>query len=253
MIALLKRLLGRQDRDEIKQETQQAPALTGIRGGVFLREPNGSAHPIQNLVEQALVEQGMTLFNLRREPVERLLKTGEWSEAIAGGNLLNLAVIGQVIVRQVEAVRTEYPSRRHIHTATGGFFSDLSADHPDYQPPNAWFNGLGFLPLGTYLINPYEWRQVYHEPEIMFNARCEAEKRCTAIRVDQYTLDVRFHGPGGQIHGSVVASSRLEDNDPGDTLANWLVGELGKVAKRSLAAHSRSQAEIELFGPNYLP
>lgn len=224
LTALLRRLFGRRNQ----QETERPPALAGIRGGVSLREPNGSAHPIQNLVEQALAKQGMALFNLCREPVERLLKAGEWSDEIAGGNLLDLAVIGQVVVREVGTVRNEYPSRRHTHTPTGKFFSDLSADHPDY-------------------------RTVYSEPKIMFDARREAEKRVVKAQVNQCTLDARFYGPDGRIHGAVIASSHLEDNDPSGTLANWLVGELGKVAKRSLAAHSRSRAELELFGPDHLP
>lgn len=80
-----------------KEKHWPSQLFNQYRGGVYIREPNGSESIIQNQVEQMFSERGMRLFRLHRAPVEDLLRDGIWTHALAGINPIDIAIIGRII------------------------------------------------------------------------------------------------------------------------------------------------------------
>lgn len=238
MLVRILRLL-RLIRKPAKAE-QKDDSLFGIRGGVYIREPNGSEHPIQNLIEQALVERGMALFNLRHDSAGNLLKTGEWDDNIAQA-LIDVAIVGRVVVRMLEGAL--YQTIRHIHTATGRYFSDLPETDFDYRQPTHW---LSRCDGRVYAYNMYSTLYPF-----FFESKLEYERRKELESGPRSTvsLDVRFYGRHGEIHGGCVVETVIGNPFGLQEIVTKLAEELGLVARRSLQAHSTSLAEQELLGP----
>ncbi len=218
---------------------QNLKSLFAIRGGVWIREPNGSEHHIQNLVEQELSLHGMVLSNLRREPTENLLKNGEWDPAIAA-SYIDVAVIGRIIVQTMDAEEVQYVTVQHVHTGTGLFFHQL----PEMERRK---NNCACYDFPC----PYSGKYHYHESGEEFERRREMEKQVYPVRRLQCSLDVRFYAPGGIIRGGCVTSVPLDSDDPIRELVTKLVSELAAVARRSLKAEQTSLFEAEIL--NQLP
>lgn len=215
------------------------PELFGIRGGVFIRQPNGSSHPIQNLLEQALVRNGMALFDLRVDPALKLLEKNEWDDMIAQ-SLLDVAIVGHIIVRQVEGEQVEYVTVRHVDTETGRRFDALPMAHPDYRALNSSFNDH----RSYYEVFGWNW---YFEPEEEYQRRREIEREVYLVKQNQLSIDVRFYGRSGEIHGGHVGWVPAGEDAAERMLVDGVVASLLETAEQSLRAHRTSLAEQELM------
>lgn len=235
--AIVIRLLrGRGNRGGNKAElVKEERVLQNIAGGVFIREPNGSVHPIQNLIEQELSRAGMALFDLRAEHAENLLKSGVWSDQIAT-SLIEVAIIGRIITKSETIQEKKYVTRQHEDTVTGRHFDSFSPDHQLYRKPNMM------------LDTKYEH---YYEPEGEYERRREREAQIVQREKVTTRLDARFYGTDGRILGASLAeaATSLLGRDPLQIIVEKVTNDLRAVCLRSLQAHATSRAEIELFGP----
>ncbi len=218
--------------------------MVGIRGGVWIRRPDGNAHPIQNLIEQELSARGMALFNLRREPAESLIKNGEWDPAIAASPP-DVVIVGRFISQMVDASRTTYPTVQHVHTTSGLRFDSLPAGHPD-RPLGNSTSRREFAPAPSYQPdgNVYFFEHFEH-----FRQRREAEKVVEALVTEKCTLDARFYGPDGSIRGGYARFKFMADEkDPFGAFTNELVTAVVEATKKSLLSHEDSLARLEMYG-----
>ena len=232
--------------------------LNGIRAGVWVREPNNSAHVIQNLLHQALVKRGVALFDLRFQHAENLIRDGEWSPEISTSPL-DAMIVGRILIKPRQTFAFKKISVRGIHTATGKHFHELPVSDENYRAPNAYQAN----PTDRDTINFNEGDvsrfNVYVEPSNVFSLRCANEQVQVPTDNIDVTLDVTFYGPQGQIHGAyartkvftgktVVHPTELLD------LVDGVVAELADTIKSSLYYHSVSRAEMELDArPRRLP
>lgn len=226
-----------------RQEEELKRSLYGLRGGVWIREPNGSQHMIQNLVEQALSRRSMALFDLRNDHVRTLLKSGKWNPEIANG-FLDVAIIGRMVTQEREVDEYVYISVQHVDTATGRRFDQLDFTHPNRRKPNSGSK--------SYLLesNGYS-RDYYFEPREEFTRRREMEKTLAqGVARISYTLDVRFYGPEGQIRGGCVATTNSTTDSPMQQLAELLVNAIAQAVRPSVDAHDRNKAFTELDFPS---
>ncbi|MDO8650391.1 MAG: hypothetical protein Q7K33_03755 [Candidatus Berkelbacteria bacterium] len=224
-----------------RQEDELKRSLLDLRGGIWIREPNGSEHTIQNRVEQELARRSMALFNLRSSAVLTLIKDGTWSEEIAS-SLLDVAVIGRIKITDWEQDEWRYVSIRHVDTETGRRFDELPRDHPHARRVNSVYSSS----LSPSDVFPQKY---YYEPYEEFERRKEMEKQVAkGVRRQRYTLDVRFYGPEGQILGGCVANASDRDSNPLNLLVAELVNDLTSTVKPSIDAHSRNSALNELYG-----
>lgn len=243
----LKKISTHSRQQKLALETSKADelkrSLLGIRGGVWIREPNGSEHVIQNRVEQELTRRSLALFNLRNEAVQALVKEGTWNQEIASSNL-DVAVIGRIKVSEWEEDEWEYITVRHVDTETGRRFDALDCDHPGYREPNSLYDTTNVA------STIFGSNRFYYEPREEFGRRQEIEKRVIRGRKHRcLTLDVRFYGPEGKICGGCVAESSGNDGDPIGTLVSKLVSDLIAAIKPSIDAHDRILALTELDQP----
>lgn len=240
LLAAAKRVVLPLKAKRVSEKAAPDNRLYGVRGGVWVKEPNGSSHPFQNLLEQELCQRGMALYDLRHRPTENLLKTGEWEDTIATGPL-DVAIIGRIIVHKTEIEETRCVSVQHVHTHTGKFFYKLGPDHPDYRAPNkvAHFNKLGGI-----LLRDNE--SYYEESDSEFARRREIERLVDILTVEKYSLDVRFYGPNGVIRGGCTIMGPANGNQSLQNLVTETANQLASVTKLSLAAGQVALAELEL-------
>ncbi|HSX41957.1 MAG TPA: hypothetical protein VLE93_01245 [Candidatus Saccharimonadales bacterium] len=231
---------------EKRRQEELAASLYGITGGVWIRRPDGNAHPIQNLLEQELSARGMALFNLRREPAENLIKNGEWDSMIAVKHL-DVAILGKLITHQITTDRVHYISVQHVHTKTGVRFHELGKNHSDYRMPNSiWLDDYEAASLDP---DDEEENLYYFEHDEHFALRKEKEKIVEPISTEQYTVDVRFYGSDGSVRGGYIGTKIKDiDSEPTQTLTAELVTAVSKSVKRSLLAHENSTSRFELDG-----
>lgn len=221
-------------------------SLIGLRAGVCVREPDNTEHPIQNSIEAGLVERGVALFGLRRKAVLSILRDGVWQDNIAAG-VLDFAVIGKVIVRQEQWDVYTFPTVQHVHTASGQLFSRLPKDDPDYRVPNDFNSYLvGTMILANAKLLPQE--AYYNEADAQYALRREQEKVLTGHKiVTVCTLDARFYGPDGRIHGSFNMTAKSNEvRDPVGWLAGKLVDQLANTAAASIAVHTHTEIRTGL-------
>ncbi len=229
---------GRPASESSRAESEPDNSLFAIRGGVWIREPNGSSHQIQNRIEQALAERGMALYNLRREPAEALLRDGEWTPDIASESI-DVAVVGRIVIQTFDVTEEEYISRQHIHTPTGLYFHQVDPQSGG-RKANCQCHNYDFP---SYLRGEPH----YHESKDQFDQRRELEKTCKVQKRNIYSLDVRFYGPNGRIRGGCVAKTLTPSEDTASSeLTDTLVSDLSVVLRQSIAAHSTSAVEAEL-------
>lgn len=215
-----------------RQEEALRNALVGVKVGAWVREPNGSANIIQNLIEQELASRGAAVFALRNDHARTLLEEGNWNTEIASSRL-DVALVGKIIIRtDANAQVYEYPTMLNIHTATGRRFDQLPFDHPDYRKPNSEFA----------MYDSYE----YHEPREEYERRRELEKVVVTRSIVYCTLDIRFYGPSGEIRGGCAEQvNDLDYENPTRTLVDRLISNLAKAVKPSIEAHERSSSLAE--------
>lgn len=231
-----------------RKELALRNSLKDVRGGVWIREPNGSEHIVQNKIEQELSRRGMALFNLRNEPVQTLVKTGEWNPEIAASHL-DVAIIGRIKTAEREVLEYGQKPVQHVDTQTGRRFDALPKDHPNYRKANS--SSADYLRDYTYDgLYPIKY---YFEPHEEYKRRCQIESQQVLIKRSEYTLDIRFYGPQGQIRGGSIAHSSTQDQDPISVLVNKLVEDLASSVKPSIDAHDRSNSISELYSPMTLP
>lgn len=207
-------------------------------GGVWIKEPNGSSHPIQNIVEQQLCSSGVAVYDIRKAAAETLLRSGEWTAEIAA-NSLSFAVVGRIITTKTGKTSRISRTVRSIHSPTGKRFNDLPEDHPDYREPNSCYRDSVNLPLGFKAV-------FYTEPKDEFRVRSDKEAQEVPLDISEYALDVRFYGQGGRILGACVAKVDDSSEEPLKELAEQLLQHLAESLKPSLNAHERKGAFDEL-------
>lgn len=222
-----------------KKEENPYASLFGIRGGVWIREPNSSEHPVQNMIEQELCRHGMALFNLNRDSVEKLLKQGEWDNTIAPKKI-DVAAIGRIVVQVVEKEEVKYPTIQHIDTRTGKHLNSVHPKERSATTTTTYCFGSGGCPLsGTTHI---------HESDAEYEWRREQEKQIYPVRKQLFSLDVRFYGTDGTIRGGCVVQAPDKHGDPLAYLVESVTGKLAEAAKTSIKAHSHVEALAEIDG-----
>lgn len=220
--------------------------LTGIRAGVWIREPNNSAHIFQNVLEQKLVEHGMVMFDLRREHAKSLVEHGEWNPEFST-SILDVAIVGRIIPKSTKEEITRHVTKRHYDTATGLRFDSLPKDHPNYRSLNAYKNKDGEILFDSKHSKRFN---IYVEPNTDFEFRLEREAITEEVTVNNLSVDLRFYGPLGQIHGGHANTLRLngKEEDVLSQLADETLEKLANAVKPSLIAHMGSVSEAELDG-----
>jgi hypothetical protein len=189
--------------------------LNCVTGGVWIRQPNGSRHTIQNVIEQELCRKGMLLQDVNAIVAQRIHKEGTWSHDIAAAPI-QVAIIGQVIVEKGVFDRPVKPIQ-HIDPATGRHFSDDSAG-----------SGWRYMSGSFFRI----------EPDEVFRHRCENNHSVQRVSGTKITLDVRFYGPGGEIRGghtkSVIVAGDAEEITELEAAANEVVDKLQQIPLSTL-------------------
>lgn len=225
-------------RWQTAQKRTSYESLYGIRAGVWIRQPNGSEHLIQNAVEQALSQHGMALHLLHRDPVEQILRDGKWNPKIAD-KPISVAVIGRIIAPKAsnDTVPAGVSTRQHIHTPSGRYFHEIPIDEGGREP-NCTCEQFD---------QPEKGKAHYCEPWNQYMARQERERGRTIIG-EGISLDVRFFGPDGAVRGGFAKTAPCTEGDQIGWLVNGLVRELAATAKTSIAAHAQALAAAEAYG-----
>ena len=239
---------------QLEESVKTPPmSLAGISGGVYIRTQKGSEHYIQNQVEQTLVAAGLSLFNLQTVCANKLLTKGTWDDNIAQG-LIDVAVVGRLVIGQVESEQTKYVSVQHVDTNSGKRFDALESTNPSYREPNC----CDCLDVRRYMLkgehHPLSSDHMYSaskrphfcEPLEEFERRRELEKIVERIKEDTFSLDVRFYGRNGEIHGGYAEGYAGNSYEPIELLVKGVTDALIKAASKSLQSHQRSAAELEL-------
>lgn len=189
--------------------------LDCVTGGVWIRQPNGSRHTIQNLIEQELCRKGMLLYDLNAAVAHRVHKEGSWSHDIATAPI-QVAIIGQVLVEKGTFDRPVKPIR-HINPLTGQRYVYSTS-------------GDGWERMGD--------SNFYCEPEEVFRHRCENNHHTIRVSGTKITIDVRFYGPGGEIRGahakSVVVAGDVEEIVELEAAVTEVVNKLQQIPLTSL-------------------
>jgi hypothetical protein len=231
-----------------KRDIKDTASLIGLKMGVYIKEPNGVASPIQNRVEGGLIQLGAAVFDLERDAIQQFLKKGTWNDAITL-NGLDMVAIGHIVVRQDERDQYVFPTVQHIQTSSGLPFHVLRSDDPEMRVPNR-FNDSDYFDknLSGYKVGPE--LSYYFESDAEFKLRRAREKVLVGkISVTGYTLDVRVYGSNGQMYTSFnEAVDSASSSEPLRELGAQLIDQIISCTPVAMAAHTRAESIAEIGG-----
>ncbi len=221
-------------------------SFLGLNGGVWIHEKNGSRTALEAQLFQRLVECQMTLYTLNQDAAQNLAKDGVWSSDLGpAGVQFDVIVTGYLHIKQLTLYFWHYPTRQHIDTETGRRFDELSLDQGGRKK-----NSVVSYSLSPGSASSYQ-NKYYFEPQEEFAARQEREKYQQAVPATEYTADIRFHGPGGQILGACVLVEVEDFHNQGavDRLTDKILRKLAATVHEAQGARDVAETIASLKPP----